>query len=118
MKCLTNMIKLLTVSPQDSIRKCQQFPPTGHANIKFWIYQGLKIDIQASFASTLTEEPCMTGGSVKALVNGGHSSRHRFRLSSREIFVMLVILYKDTIHWEILNIFQFYVLMHLSRNQA
>ena len=60
----------------------------------------------------------MTGCSVKALVDGRHPSSHRFRLSPREFFVMLVILYKNTIHWQVLNIFQLDMPLHLFGHQA
>ena len=118
MKLLANMIELIPILPQDCIRKCQQFPAPRHTNIKFWIDKGFKIDVQASFASTLTEEPCMTGCSVKALVNGGHPSRHRFRLSPREILMVLVIFDEDTVHRQVLNVFQFDMPMHFIGHQA
>ena len=41
MKCLTFLIQLFPVFPQDSIGKSQQFRATRHTNIKFWIYEGL-----------------------------------------------------------------------------
>ena len=118
MKSLANMIELIPVLPQDRIRKCQQLLASWYTNIKFWIDQCFKVDVHARFASTLTEEPCMTGCSVKALVDGGHPSRHRFRLSPREILVVLVIHYEDLVHRQVLNVFQFDMPMHFIGHQA
>ena len=68
------LVQRHTVGADNRLGEGQQFRAAGDTDVELGPDECFKVDRQVGVASTLTEEPGMTGGSVKALIERRHPS--------------------------------------------
>jgi len=75
----------------------------GNTVVDFRLNQGIEVEVKITNPSTLTEEPCMTGSSEKALVERRYSAGDDLRLGSSQAFVMLIVRDHYMLQRQVLN---------------
>ena len=88
----TGSIQGFDIGSDSGIAEIEQHPSSGDTHIKTRIDQGFQIWLNIVGLSTLTEEPGMAGGSVKALIDRRYAPGDNLYLHSVQTFMVLIVI--------------------------